>query len=91
MRIGTDTSIGGTTLFIGVIIAISWFLYDSLYLRFVVLFLGVINSLYAIWDICLDGIKYGKSVVSDCTEMARKFNNKKRKHVSHDKTKKFFT
>jgi hypothetical protein len=80
--LGTHCRILLTTAFIGSIIAVSWALYDSLYLRFVILFLGTINALYAIWDIYLDGIKYGKTVASDCTAMARKFNNNRLKHVS---------
>ena len=47
-----------------------------------ILFLGTINALYAIWDIYLDGIKYGKTVASDCTAMARNFNSNKLKKVS---------
>lgn len=68
-------------MFIGAVIAVTWFLWDSLYLRFVVLFLGLINALYAIWDVHIDGIAYGKIASSDCTAMAAEFNNKRKKEV----------
>ena len=72
----TDFSIALTSLILGAIIAVGWGLYDSLLLRFVILFLGTINALYAIWDVHLDGVKYGKVAVSDCTQMAHRFNEK---------------
>ncbi|ORX36020.1 peptidase M50B-like-domain-containing protein [Kockovaella imperatae] len=65
-----------TNLIIGAIVAIAWFISDSLYLRFVILFIGVMNALYAIWDIFLDGIKYGTQT-SDVTLMVRVWSRRR--------------
>ena len=75
-----DASIILNNLFIGSIVAIAWYLSDSIYLRFVILFIGVMNALYAIWDIYLDGIKYD-TVNSDATLMMRELSSRRR--VSH--------
>lgn len=80
--IATECRILGTTVFIGAIIATSWVLWDSMYLRFVILFLGVINALYAIWDVWLDGVKIGNKACSDCTQMAKIYNRSRPSHVS---------
>lgn len=65
-----------TNLCIGAIVAVAWYLSDSIYLRFVILFIGVMNALYAIWDIFLDGIKYGTEA-SDVTLMVRILRRKR--------------
>jgi hypothetical protein len=59
---------------IGAVAGIAWYFDDSIYLRFVLIFLGTINALYAIFDIYLDGIKYAKIAQSDATLMAQQFN-----------------
>ena len=81
-----DRSIVLTNIVVGGLVALAWLLYDSLYLRFIFIFLGTINALYAIWDIYLDGVKhskvsddvkYSKVEKSDCTEMAKEFKDKR--------------
>lgn len=68
-----------------VAIAFGWYLYDSMYLRYVFLFMGVGSSTYAIWDVWSDGIlrrsaqdsSSGSDDESDCTRMAQYYNNGK--------------
>ena len=77
-RLAADAdSIILTNLLIATIIAITWYLADSIYLRFVVLFIGIMNALYAIWDIFLDGIKYSTEQ-SDATLMVRMLSERRR-------------
>lgn len=56
-------------------------MYDSIFLRYIILFMGVGSSTYAIWDIITDGvIDHGKdddedaSNRSDCEAMAIWYN-----------------
>ena len=70
-----------TNLLIATVIAITWYLSDSIYLRFVILFIGVMNALYAIWDIFLDGIKYSTEQ-SDATLMVRMLSDRRRVSLS---------
>nr|ODN93112.1 hypothetical protein L203_00381 [Cryptococcus depauperatus CBS 7841] len=67
----------GCFLLVLVILVLAWIWDDSIYLRFVMLFMGLLSSLYAVWDIVLDGIKYGKSADSDVTLMAKEFEARK--------------
>jgi hypothetical protein len=60
----------------------AWYLEDSLYLRFVILFLGNMNAWYAIFDIYLDGFKYENVQQSDATLMAQAFNQRRDAEVS---------
>jgi hypothetical protein len=65
-----------------VLIVTAWFIYDSIFLRYIILFMGVGSSTYAIWDIITDGvIGYGKDDEddpenrSDCEAMAIWYNS----------------
>ncbi|ODO07280.1 hypothetical protein L198_00859 [Cryptococcus wingfieldii CBS 7118] len=58
----------------------AWNWDDSIYLRLVMLFMGLMSALYAVWDIALDGIKYAKVAQSDATLMAQAYNKKIEKH-----------
>ena len=60
-----------------VIIGVAWYLSDSIGLRYVILFLGTMNALYALWDVVIDGVIHGKDTGSDASEMARLYNEKK--------------
>jgi hypothetical protein len=60
----------------------AWFIYDSIFLRYIILFMGVGSSTYAIWDIITEGvIGYGKDEEedpesrSDCEAMAIWYNS----------------
>jgi hypothetical protein len=64
------------------VVGLTWWWWDSIYLRFVILFIGTINAVYAIWDVYLDGVKFGKDSSSDATEIARLINTKRRQEVS---------
>jgi hypothetical protein len=63
---------------ISIIVSAAWYFDDSVYLRFVLIFLGTINALYAIFDIYLDGIKFAMIAQSDATLMAQQFNEQRR-------------
>ena len=69
-------------VFVSAIIGVAWYFDDSVYLRFVILFLGNMNAWYAIFDIYLDGFKYSGVQQSDATLMAKAFNKGSRNQVS---------
>ncbi|WVQ85252.1 hypothetical protein IAT38_007417 [Cryptococcus sp. DSM 104549] len=70
----------GCSLFVGVILFVAWNWDDSIWLRFVMLFMGEMSALYAVWDIILDGIKYAKVAKSDATCMAEVHNERAERH-----------
>ncbi|KAJ2726704.1 hypothetical protein GGI07_000428 [Coemansia sp. Benny D115] len=59
-----------TVLFVGLIVGL-WFTPHAIGLRYVVLFMGVMSSLYSLWDIVDDTLKR-KVNESDATQFARK-------------------
>ncbi|RXK40288.1 hypothetical protein M231_02402 [Tremella mesenterica] len=71
-----------------IILFVSWYLSDSIALRFVILFMGEMSALYAIWDIVLDGLRSGADAGSDITEFVRILElrklHKKEKQVSQE-------
>jgi hypothetical protein len=76
----TDVRVIFVTLVFLVAIIIAWFLYDSIFLRYIMLFMGVGSSTYAIWDVLMDGMiskKEDKRDGSDCAAMARYYNQLK--------------
>lgn len=56
---------------IGLIIAF-WFIDQANALRFYILFVGVMSSLYSVWDIC-DDLIWRKVNSSDATQFAKKY------------------
>ncbi|WVQ97385.1 hypothetical protein IAU59_004497 [Kwoniella sp. CBS 9459] len=62
------------SLVVGVLIWLAWNWNDSIYLRFVMLFIGLMNASYALWDVIQDGIVYAKVAQSDATRMAELYN-----------------
>ena len=59
------------TLAIGLLIA-CWFIQHAEALRFVVLFIGVMSSLYSVWDIC-DDLILRKVNESDASQFAKRY------------------
>ncbi|WRT64245.1 uncharacterized protein IL334_001176 [Kwoniella shivajii] len=70
----------GCSLLVGVILFLAWNWDDSIYLRFVMLFMGLLSALYAVWDIVLDGLRYAKVAKSDVTYMADEHNKRADKY-----------
>nr|XP_019049330.1 hypothetical protein I302_03112 [Kwoniella bestiolae CBS 10118]OCF28260.1 hypothetical protein I302_03112 [Kwoniella bestiolae CBS 10118] len=70
----------GCSLFVGTLLTIAWMWDDSIWLRFIMLFMGLLSALYAVWDIILDGIRYAKVAKSDVTYMAEEHNKRARMH-----------
>ncbi|ODO11762.1 hypothetical protein I350_00546 [Cryptococcus amylolentus CBS 6273] len=68
------------SVFVDILLWAAWNWDDSIYLRLVMLFMGLMSALYAVWDIALDGIKYAKVAQSDATLMAQAYNKKTEKH-----------
>ena len=60
-------------------IVIAWVLCDSIFLRYIILFMGVGSATYAIWDIITDGVidhgGDGDDNKSDCAAMAKWYNS----------------
>lgn len=65
----------GCSLLVGILLWAAWNWDDSIYLRFVMLGMGLLSALYAVWDIALDGIKYAEVAESDATLMAEIYNH----------------
>lgn len=61
------------TLVFLIAIAITWYIYDSIFLRYIMLFMGVGSSTYAIWDVLTDGVISDEGG-SDCAAMADWYN-----------------
>lgn len=77
----------GCSILVGILLWVAWNWDDSIYLRFVMLGMGVLSALYAVWDIALDGIKYAEVTESDATLMAEVYNHTIQEHnrrVSYD-------
>jgi hypothetical protein len=62
----------GTSLFFAALLTGAWLACDSICLRFVVLFMGWMSALYAVWDVYDDGVRAADEE-SDCTAMAKRF------------------
>lgn len=62
----------GTSIFFALLLTAAWLAWDSLCLRFVVLFMGWMSALYAVWDVYDDGVRAWDEE-SDCTAMAKRF------------------
>ena len=73
-RHDTDISIIFVTLVFLVAIIIAWYICDSIFLRYIILFMGVGSSTYAIWDIVTDGVLSPGDDGSDCSAMATYYN-----------------
>lgn len=60
------------------VLSLTWYLYDSIYLRYVLLFFGVASSTYAIRDAWEQGIlsqkTRGQVGCSDFEKMAEEYN-----------------
>ena len=56
---------------VGILIAF-WFINHAEALRFMVLFIGVMSSLYSVWDIC-DDLIWRKINTSDATQFAKRY------------------
>lgn len=56
---------------VGLLVAF-WFIAHAEALRFMVLFIGVMSSLYSVWDIC-DDLIWRKVNSSDATQFAKKY------------------
>ena len=65
------SSLMGVSLCFLVMLSVTWYFADSIALRFLVLFMGELSALYAIWDVVLDGIRYNVEISSDITEFVR--------------------
>ena len=67
--------------FLVAVVVLTWYLYDSVYLRYVLLFMGVTSSTYAIRDACEQGLVSGKYQRKkdgcDCHLMAEQYNKGK--------------
>lgn len=67
--------------FLVAVVVLMWYLYDSIYLRYVLLFMGVTSSTYAIRDACEQGLVSGKYQRKkdgcDCHLMAEQHNKGK--------------
>ncbi|KIR43650.1 hypothetical protein I307_00311 [Cryptococcus deuterogattii 99/473] len=77
----------GCSILVGILLWVAWNWDDSIYLRFVMLGMGLLSALYAVWDIALDGIKYAEVTESDATLMAEVYNHTIQEHnrrVSYD-------
>ncbi|GMK56655.1 hypothetical protein CspeluHIS016_0304950 [Cutaneotrichosporon spelunceum] len=59
-----------TFLFTAILIVVTWLVYYSIPLRFLVLFIGVMSCLYCIWDI-IDDTLARKVATSDASEFAK--------------------
>nr|XP_018267026.1 uncharacterized protein I303_01008 [Kwoniella dejecticola CBS 10117]OBR89184.1 hypothetical protein I303_01008 [Kwoniella dejecticola CBS 10117] len=70
----------GCSLLVGTLLCLAWIWDDSMWLRFIMLFMGLLSALYAVWDIVLDGIKYAKVAKSDVTYMAEEHNRRVKNH-----------
>ncbi|WWC66519.1 uncharacterized protein I206_100422 [Kwoniella pini CBS 10737] len=70
----------GCSLLVGTLLCLAWVWDDSMWLRFIMLFMGLLSALYAVWDIVLDGIKYAKVARSDVTYMAEEHNRRVKNH-----------
>ncbi|KAE8539809.1 hypothetical protein D1P53_003746 [Cryptococcus gattii VGV] len=79
----------GCSILVGILLWVAWNWDDSIYLRFVMLGMGLLSALYAVWDIALDGIKYAEVSESDATLMAEVYNHTilehNRRHPHHPK------
>ncbi|WWC86350.1 uncharacterized protein L201_001223 [Kwoniella dendrophila CBS 6074] len=75
------------SIIIGIIITLAWMWDDSIYLRFVMLFMGLLSALYAVWDIILDGLKYAKVAKSDITYMAEEHNRRVKQYNKNNPEK----
>lgn len=68
----------GRILFIAIILLailfVAWYFSDSIALRFIILFLGVMSSLYAIVDVWVDGVVHKKDAGSDCRVFAEHYH-----------------
>ncbi|WVO20040.1 uncharacterized protein IAS62_001330 [Cryptococcus decagattii] len=88
LHISQDIIIGCSIL-VGILLWVAWNWDDSIYLRFVMLGMGLLSALYAVWDIALDGIKYAEVTESDATLMAKVYNHTiqehNRRHPHHPK------
>lgn len=67
-------SIVFVTLVFLVAIGITWYIFDSIFLRYIMLFMGVGSSTYAIWDVLTDGV-ISEQGGSDCAAMADWYNS----------------
>ncbi|WVQ62100.1 uncharacterized protein L199_000238 [Kwoniella botswanensis] len=70
----------GCSLLVGLLLTLAWMWDDSIWLRFIMLFMGLLSALYAVWDIILDGIRYAKVAKSDIRYMAEEHNRKAKIH-----------
>nr|XP_019000453.1 uncharacterized protein I203_06870 [Kwoniella mangroviensis CBS 8507]OCF63914.1 hypothetical protein I203_06870 [Kwoniella mangroviensis CBS 8507] len=70
----------GCSLFVGLLLTLAWMWDDSIWLRFIILFMGLLSALYAVWDIIRDGIRYAQVAKSDITYMAEEHNRKAKIH-----------
>ena len=63
-------------LAVGLLVA-CWFIAEAQALRFVVLFIGVMSSLYSVWDIC-DDLILRKVNESDASQFAKRYGGSSR-------------
>lgn len=77
----TSISVLFALSFLVAVVVLTWYLYDSIYLRYVLLFMGVTSSTYAIRDACEQGLVSGKYQRKkdgcDCHLMAEQYNRGK--------------
>jgi hypothetical protein len=59
--------------------AVAWYIADSIALRYLILFFGVMSATYAIWDVWTDGVVNGDEGGSDCAAMAELYNKSREK------------
>jgi hypothetical protein len=69
-------SIAAVALCICTILALAWYVADSVALRFVILFCGTMAASYALADVYIDGFLHGREDGSDCRVFAEKFHSK---------------
>ncbi|OCF31086.1 hypothetical protein I316_07217 [Kwoniella heveanensis BCC8398] len=61
------------SLVVGVLIWLAWNWNDSIYLRFVMLFIGLMNASYALWDVIQDGIMGAKDLEGEAGKKSTRF------------------
>jgi sorting nexin-25 len=85
-----DVSILIVNLIVTTPIVLTWYFADGVYLRFVMIGMGTMSALYALWDVVIDGVIHGRRLegskefaesgiksdkdASDCALMAHEFN-----------------
>lgn len=88
LHVSQDIIISCSVL-VGILLWVAWNWDDSIYLRFIMLGMGLLSALYAVWDIALDGIKYAEVTESDAALMAEVYNHiiqeHNKRHPHHPK------